>query len=186
MNHARGGLKSSLHRGLWTAVGHLFGSGKYHCTCGQWAKSAGLYFDALVKVQVYPLETVFPKTSMNTLLSRLGSFDLGATGACYTCNIDWKQQAKQAKTITQGYFDGLCLDCMDKSKPPRGKNSDELYWTHLSSENGKWDKNCRIPHGEPSWYMSWCGRDEHRQKLLKEHHEKKKEFYRDLDGRPFF
>jgi hypothetical protein len=73
---------------------------------------------------------------MNTLLSRLGSFALGITGACNACNIDWKQQAEQAKTITRGYFDGLCLDCMDKSKPPHGKDPDELYCTHLSSENG--------------------------------------------------
>lgn len=127
MNHARGGLKSSLH-----------------------------------------------KDSVNALLSRLGRFKVGKTGACKACDIDWTKHVIAAKNITERYFDGLCMDYMDKSRPPRGKDADELYWTHLQSTNGRWNTDCRIKHGEPSWYVSWCGRDEHRQKLLTNHREEKR------------
>jgi hypothetical protein len=66
---------------------------------------------------------------------------------------------------TKDNFDGLCLDCMESSKP----KADKEYWKACGqSPMGRWDQDCRITHGQQTWYVSWCGRDEHRRKLLDE------------------
>jgi hypothetical protein len=31
--------------------------------------------------------------------------------------LDWESTVLKAKSNTEGYFNGLCLDCMDRSKP---------------------------------------------------------------------
>lgn len=50
---------------------------------------------------------------------------------------------------------------MDASKP-KLRDADEDYWNH--AEDGvAWDEDCRISHGQPSWYFSFLGR---RQKML--------------------
>ena len=73
------------------------------------------------------------------------------------------------RQFTQGYFDGLCLDCMDRSKP-KGKDLDDEYWRINANANKRWDSRCRVHHGQPTWYVSWIGRDDVRQKLLKGAH----------------
>jgi hypothetical protein len=176
MNQARGRLKTVLHNGIWTKVGYLLK--KRDCQCGQWASTAGLYFADLVKTQAYPLEQTFPKNSLNDIMLWLGKFgmsDLSARCVGY-CKVNWGNEVREAQEKTTRYFDGLCLDCMDKSKAKR-KDTDEDYWKHLHSIDGRWDSKCRIRHGEPTWYSSWCGRDEHRQKLMKTHHEKRRSRY---------
>jgi len=52
-------------------------------------------------------------------------------------------------------FHGLCLDCMDRSKPKTG-DVDRDYWTHDFKD--EWDVNCRIQHGQSTWYFSFMGR----------------------------
>jgi len=168
MNHARGGLRTCLHRGIWEYVGQLLEDSGIKRNCGKWASTAGHYFAALVKIEAYPLEKHFPKNSVNKLLERLEMFHMGPIGTCFKCCIDWNSKVKEARKSTRRYFDGLCIDCMDRSRPKRD-NTDLDYWKQAESINGRWDHNCRILHGEPSWYVSWCGRDEHRQKLLAIH-----------------
>jgi hypothetical protein len=75
MNHARGSPKTCLHRGIWNPVGKLLEDGDSKCRCGQWAPTAGHYFAALVKTKAYPLETTFPKNSVNTILEQLEKFE---------------------------------------------------------------------------------------------------------------
>jgi hypothetical protein len=173
MNHARGSLKTRLHGGLWEKVGKLLSSG---CKCGKWAHIAGKYFAELVLVDAYPLETTFPKASINTILTRLAAFDLEGEidHTCVTCNIDWDREVEKAIERTRGNFDGLCLDCMDATRVKRG-SQDADYWQHLKSVDGRWDTRCRVRHGQQTWYVSWCGRDEHRRKLLDQHWEAKRE-----------
>jgi hypothetical protein len=176
MNHARGSLKTCLHRGIWNPIGSLLEEGDKDCSCGQWTSTAGYYFAALVKTKAYPLETTFPKNSINTILERLQKFEASSKirkigGAyCSRCSDNWDWGVKKAIEITEDYFDGLCIDCMDRSRPKRG-NTDIDYWRQAESVNGRWDHKCRVRHGEPTWYVSWCGRAEHRQKLINTHRE---------------
>jgi hypothetical protein len=74
-----------------------------------------------------------------------------------------------AASAAEKYFDGLCLDCMHRSKLQKGQDSraDTEYWEHNVSKAGRWDTSCRITHNQSTWYVSWLGRDDIRQKLLK-------------------
>ncbi|KAF3014571.1 hypothetical protein E8E15_003153 [Penicillium rubens] len=56
-----------------------------------------------------------------------------------------------ARRQVEGYFDGLCLDCM-KNHP----NENSEYWA-LGTRR-VYDSTCRISHGEPTWYFSFMGR----------------------------
>ncbi|KAF2872530.1 hypothetical protein BDV95DRAFT_628168 [Massariosphaeria phaeospora] len=145
VNHARGGLKNILHKNMWSKLGHLLRSETDACTC--WDATTGQYIKSLADVDIFPLDDFYSFTSR-----------------CR--NIDFGMYVRKGKAAAQAYFDGLCLDCMDRSKP-KGKDLDEEYWRHNSSVGNRWDTRCRIKHGQPSWYVSWLGRDDTRQKLLK-------------------
>ncbi|KAF1951587.1 hypothetical protein CC80DRAFT_204343 [Byssothecium circinans] len=173
MNHARGGLKTTLHRGLWDKVGDLLENGPDCDDCDDWDSVAGRYFAELVRIAAYPLEKVFPKNSITAILQRLDDFSLGRIGDCEHCNTDWSYFIRRAIERTEDNFDGFCMDCMDASRPQRGP-TDADYWKGLKSVGGRWDVKCRVRHGQQTWYVSWCGRDEHRQKLLKEAGAKRK------------
>ncbi|KAJ4349332.1 uncharacterized protein N0V89_007946 [Didymosphaeria variabile] len=175
MNHARGSLKTVLHRGIWDKAGEVLKKGEDKCRCGKWASVCGRYFAELVKIDAYPLEMVFPKNSINTILSRLGRFELGSIGNCSICSPDWDACIERAISSTTNSFDGLCIDCMETSRPKRDGDAD--YWKKLGSDNGRFDRQCRVRHGQKTWYISWCGRDEHRRKLMDEHFEKRSGFY---------
>lgn len=166
MNHARGSLKTCLHRGLWKRVGKLLQEGQNGEVCSHWAAQAGYYFAALVETGAYPLELTFARHSIVELLSQLARFDeISNSGGCKNCHIDWEDEVSKAAKWTKAKFDGLCLDCMNKSKFRKGSIDDD-YWRGLGAVNGRWDARCRVEHGETSWYVSWCGRDEHRRQLL--------------------
>ncbi|KAF2683130.1 hypothetical protein K458DRAFT_432492, partial [Lentithecium fluviatile CBS 122367] len=132
----------------------------------------GRYFAALVRAEAYPLEKYFPKNSINTILSRLDSFILRRVAKCPRCNIDCEDYTVIAIKRTQKNFDGLCIDCMDRSRLKRD-STDADYWKHCKSVDGKWDHKCRVDHGQQTWYVRWCGRDEFRRKLLDEHREER-------------
>ncbi|KAL1610718.1 hypothetical protein SLS60_002388 [Paraconiothyrium brasiliense] len=175
MNPARGSLKTVLHRGIWDKAGEVLKKGDKNCHCGKWASVCGRYFAELVKIDAYPLEKVFPRNSINEILSRLGDFELGSIGNCRTCSVDWDTCIVRAIDNTTASFDGLCIDCMETSRPKRDGDVD--YWKKLGSDyDGRFDGQCRIHHGEKTWYISWCGRDEHRRKLMNDHFERRSRF----------
>lgn len=96
-------------------------------------------------------------TSISTVLLRLGSFEdyfeLPGPSSCHNCGIDWVQIVNDARVFVKRYFDGLCLDCMDHTKP-KFRDADDDYWNHLI-HGMKWDKDCRISHGQATWYYSF-------------------------------
>lgn len=105
------------------------------------------------------------RNSINDMLSKLGglrgrSTDSGSVHTCRVCDFSHMQVVRDACKETRTYFDGLCLDCMDASKPKFG-DADEDYWKH--AENRNWDNGCRIRHLQPTWYFSFMGR---RQKMI--------------------
>jgi hypothetical protein len=78
--------------------------------------------------------------------------------------MEWDSVVLKAKANTEKYFDGLCLNCMDHSKP-KGKNLDE-YWAHNANIDGRWDSR-RIMHNQSTWYVSWLGRPDVREKIMR-------------------
>lgn len=97
----------------------------------------------------------------------MDKFKLEYQPVCLRCrSIDFVYVVQMTRQVTQSYFDGLCLDCMERSKP-KGKGLDDEYWRINANVNNRWDSRCRVRHGQPTWYVSWLGHNEVRQKLLK-------------------
>lgn len=135
------------------------------CKC--WDATIGQYLAALVKIDTFPVDDVIPRASINDIVARLKQFEFDYIPACNRCrSIDWVYVVRKTVAATEAYFDGLCLDCMDRSKP-KGKDLDDEYWRHNESMGGRWDTRCRIKHNQATWYVSWLGRDDTRQKLLR-------------------
>lgn len=82
MNHARGALRTVIHRGISDSVGELLERGAYACSCGRWAETAGHYFAGLVKTNAYPLEQTFSKASVLEILNCLKNFHMQRRGSC--------------------------------------------------------------------------------------------------------
>ncbi|KAK3718302.1 hypothetical protein LTR37_005115 [Vermiconidia calcicola] len=159
INAAKGRLKSILHDGLYTPIEKLLESSR--CSCKEHTLYA--YQKSLTNTEAWPLEKKFSKNSITALHDKLEGFSHTALvpKMCYDCRIDFGHVVHEAVRNTSSYFDGLCLDCMNTSKPKFG-DADEDYWKH-SRQGVSWDFNCRIRHGQPSWYFSFMGR---KQKMM--------------------
>lgn len=59
--------------------------------------------------------------SVVMFLSLLSRFKPLRTGRCEVCRFEWKPTAAHAIEVTEGCFQGLCVDCMKRSWLPRGR-----------------------------------------------------------------
>ncbi|KAL8691726.1 MAG: hypothetical protein Q9218_003119 [Villophora microphyllina] len=162
LNAAKGRLRTVLFRGLWGPCHHLLES---KCSCKE--KTLFDYQKHLYSIDVWPLETVFLKKSINEILLNLGKFNYEAPmSACGQCRQDYKGIVERVIAMVKEYFDGLCLDCLDRSKPKTG-DVDLDYWRHDKLEEHEWVFGCRFKHKQPTWYFSFNGRKEERDRLVK-------------------
>src|ERR1700759_821811 len=106
----------------------------------------------------------------NLLFSRLEAYPLDNTRLSIRGvleeieDIDWSGQdwdpinpnfiVDQTVGLVKGIYHGLCLDCMDKHKKSTAERHSD-YWLHARTRN--WDKNCRIKHGQMTWFFSFMG-----------------------------
>ncbi|KAL9595897.1 MAG: hypothetical protein Q9219_006165 [cf. Caloplaca sp. 3 TL-2023] len=161
LNAARGRLRNILHQHLFGVTKTLL---KANCSCKE--KTLFYYLQALDDVRVWPLESEVSSNSMRVILDRLQHFDYEpAEASCLTCKQDFNGIVKHARLYTFNYFDGLCLDCMDRTKPKTG-SEDSDYWMHDMLLETEWDDGCRFSHGQPTWYFSFMGRKEARDRFL--------------------
>lgn len=123
---------------------------------------------ALVKVNAFPIEDAVGWSSISEIVDRMKGFAFRHPTICRKCyGVDCVRVVKKAIEATNdGHFDGLCLDCMDRSIP-KGNDLDDEYWRINAIINYRWDTQCRVKHNQYSWYVSWCGSDDTRQQLLK-------------------
>jgi hypothetical protein len=115
------------------------------------------------------------KHSINAILANPGVTQLKVNipeNACLACKHNMrpdtlaKVQEKWIATSTHWdrrykywQFEGLCLDCMNKSLATKSKepgSTDVDYWKHDLYES--WSSGCRFRHGQPTWYWSFMGR----------------------------
>ena len=100
------------------------------------------------------------RTSMTKILERLKNFSFKARAtACAFCGQNYKDVIDDVIARVGEYFDGLCLDCLDRSKPKTG-DSHLDYWRHLKVKENEWVYGCRFIHRQPTWYFSFNGRQE--------------------------
>lgn len=158
LNAAKGRLRTVLHRELFEPNEELL---KANCRCKE--KTLYGYEKELYRIKVWRLERVAQRNSIRAILDCLDCFSYAApAGACSTfCQNNYKAIVAIGQELTRDYFDGLCLDCMDSSKPKTG-NTDTDYWRHNSVREGEWVRGCRFDHRQPTWYFSFMGRKEER------------------------
>lgn len=153
LNSARGRLKGVMHDALWNPIENPLETAE--CDCKE--KTLFLYQKALLNIQVWPLERTFSKTSIAGLLARLKNFQYKSEHEpCYECSIPCEYVVNRTLESVTGYFDGLCLFCMEKSA--KEAPGDWYYWNHDCMKD--WDRDCRkrgVKHGEPTWYHSYMG-----------------------------
>ncbi|KAI5245535.1 hypothetical protein E4T43_03169 [Aureobasidium subglaciale] len=161
---ARGSLRTLLQKKIWKPLEAILMA---ECDCRK-----DTFYDvqlALLRTGGYP---VFLQTqkSVNNVCDRFGNFksyfNQPSTPRCSTCSRDWDAHIEIVVEEVRGNFDGLCLDCMDHTKPVF-LDEHEDYWQHLSYNRDGWDLKCRVSHGESTWYHSFMGRADARDKLLK-------------------
>ena len=110
-------------------------------------------------------------TAMQTIIDRLQQSIYNVSdNACLHCHTGkYGTKELQAGRVTQKYFDGLCLDYMNRDNP-KLRDHHEDYWNHsdFRHEDGRLD-HCRIRHKQSTWYHSFMGRDKDKLQLLRKH-----------------
>ncbi|RHZ63233.1 uncharacterized protein CDV56_107643 [Aspergillus thermomutatus] len=175
LNAAKGRLRTILHQALFNRVNQIVDV----ATCACKERTVFDYLKELQRIEVSPLDMSSTKASVADMLDRLGQYDGAKTRAhavssndtsgiqsrqspCFECRLDGKVIVQRAISRVASYFDGLCLDCMDRTKGLRVEgNKDDDYWSHNAWKDS-YDRDCRISHNEPTWYFSFMGRKEKR------------------------
>ncbi|MCJ1476578.1 hypothetical protein MMC13_005244 [Lambiella insularis] len=163
LNAAKGRLRIILHGGLFRPIDSLLDA---RCECS--AKVLKMYEGRLKSMGVWPLEKV-ARRSIQSILNILESFTwtpppIDCNGVC---KKDYTSAVQEARSGTKIYFGGLCLDCMDSSKPKTG-DAHEDYWRHGNLSESEWVRGCRMgPHPQSTWYFSFMGRRQHMEQFRK-------------------
>ncbi|PYI31593.1 hypothetical protein BP00DRAFT_446416 [Aspergillus indologenus CBS 114.80] len=167
MNAVRGRLRNIAHKGLFDRIARILQVSSAPCC----ERTVFEFFCELQRISVWPFEDCMRHCSIDDLVFRMKQFDAtkmrGYTDpetkkpvACFFCEHDWKAVVAGAAKRVEAYFDGLCLDCMDLTKNlHKGGDRDRDYWAYMLPRD-RYDENCRIKHGEPTWYFSFMGRRE--------------------------
>ncbi|KAK2741845.1 hypothetical protein FQN55_008132 [Onygenales sp. PD_40] len=179
-------LRDTLHSALLSRAGSLLKS-TTSSRCHSKEQHVAAYLSELERIGVWPLDGALESMSLNAVLDRLGAFDgenpavIGeddglAGGAsvsggdrCACSREAWRRVVAEAREEVLGYFDGLCLDCVEGSGgwekvvgesgrvggggDDGGENGgrDGAYWAHDLIRDYE---GCRVRHGEASWYFS--------------------------------
>ena len=169
---------------------------KANCTCRK--ETLYDYEKHLYNIQVWPLERVGREASISTILDRLQNFSFEPKStACSECThpcikrnvvsfsrVTYATHVVEVVKRVREYFDGLCLDCLDRTKP-KFESSEKDYWMHASLDESDYCKGCRINHKQPTWYFSFMGRQEERDRMIKkkkdERREARRHSYDDFD-----
>ena len=157
MNASRGRLHTLLRRGLFGPSEEL-----HRLTCKCRVSTAFGYEDALMKLELWPSKRLMEKGSVRDILNALLQFRYEAPStACVLCHMNFMGKIRRVHDNVEKSFDGLCLDCMDRSKS-KLRDHHEDYWHHDRMEERGYSRHCRFTHGQPTWYFSFLGRKEDR------------------------
>ncbi|KAI4201417.1 MAG: hypothetical protein LQ350_003255 [Teloschistes chrysophthalmus] len=165
LNAAKGRLRTILYGKIFEKVDKLLDS-----SCDLKEESLFGYVKALRATKVWPLDTVWGKMEVHIILNYLAQFEYTPTecldNGCDCRHHDFNWSIKKTVDKVRWYFDGLCLDCMDKSKA-KTTDHDSDYWFHNNLDKDIWDRGCRGKHREPTWYFSFMGRRDDRDNFFR-------------------
>ncbi|MCJ1351457.1 MAG: hypothetical protein MMC33_001441 [Icmadophila ericetorum] len=148
---ARGGLRTILGRSISKLLDALFEDADRSCK----EATTHNYQKALRVLRIKSFEDFATKISIAELCTKLGGSKFMRDPKAYlrSCHKSYEDLMKLTVTRTKGYFDGLCLDCINHGKPKlKGYNEEDDYrWFRDLDE--EWNEGFRIKHGEPTCYF---------------------------------
>lgn len=106
--------------------------------------------------------------------------------ACVVCSMDYGAGIEKAREHVGEYFDGLLLDCMDDKSQPKTGDGDKDYWLHNDLPEEATVHGCQFDHKQPTWYFSFMGRKDDRDRLRKGRRSSRSGGYGDLPFRQPF
>ncbi|PYH86447.1 hypothetical protein BO82DRAFT_397619 [Aspergillus uvarum CBS 121591] len=167
INAVRGRLRNIAHKGLFDRIATTLKASSAPCC----ERTVFEFFRELQRISVWSFEDCMRHCSIDDLVFRMKRFDASKMREYrdpktqkpmdgFACEHGWKAVVAGAAKRVEAYFDGLCLDCMDLTKNlHKGGDRDRDYWAYMRPRD-RYDENCRIKHGEPTWYFSFMGRRE--------------------------
>ncbi|PQE10016.1 BTB POZ fold protein [Rutstroemia sp. NJR-2017a BVV2] len=164
LNGAKGNLRCKVLKGLFAPIDQFL---RRSCTCKEATLFA--YCQGLSKTGIWPLEYHMKKPCQQ-ILDSFKHFACDVTeNTCDGCEYLLQDTSIHEihKTI-QEHFEGLCLDCMDLSK---GTSEDTKKYLRRDVFR-EYDSECRVSHGQPTWYWSYMGRKTEMQAHQREKHKK--------------
>lgn len=121
------------------------------CTCRK--RTAFDYEDALVALGCWPVMNALNMLTLAEYMDKLTQFTFTPeatrcdSGACHQ---DFRKAVDVSVDRAKYYFQGLCLDCMNRSKSSTGQSNGE-YIEKNSPYKGCWDMDCRFGHKRETW-----------------------------------
>ncbi|KAF2117789.1 hypothetical protein BDV96DRAFT_403048 [Lophiotrema nucula] len=141
----------------------------HQATCACRKETAFDYEDALAAIGCWPIASAFTRYTLSQILEKLGTFNFTPDRKdCESgyCRLDFNKSVRIAITRTKEEFDGLCLDCMKRSKAPQAGQARKEYIEKNSPFKGCWDMDCRYGHAQTTWRHSWTGSPTDRRLIL--------------------
>lgn len=97
-------------------------------------------------VQKYPIADIIDELDKFEFVSKATNCESGA------CTHDFKNSVNIAIRKAKFAFDGLCLDCMERSQIEHvDSQTRQAFLEKNSPFKGCWDIECRFGHGRASW-----------------------------------
>jgi len=128
--------------------------------CEVHEKCIAAYIEGVKRTDIWPLQHHHQKSNKDVIDSA-GFIQWRCstpTGACYSCQHKLSgAHVRKTREDSLKYWEGLCLDCMNISRPKTG-DRDTDYWQH--NRLRQWSSGCRLSHGRNTWYFSFMGRPE--------------------------
>jgi hypothetical protein len=121
-----------------------------------------------MKIGCWPIASAAKRHTISELVKKLSLFDYTSTATtCESgvCRHDFKKCVELAIARANDAFEGLCLDCMQRSTLVTGQDI-ETFTEKTTPYNFFWDADCRFGHGRASWCYSWTGPPCFRQGIL--------------------
>jgi hypothetical protein len=144
---ARAYIQSILDKELYFPLEKLH---QADCTCRK--ETAFDYQDVLMNLECWPVDKAVKKYPLADIIDYLEKFEfVPKTAACESgaCRHDFKNSVHIAIRKARFAFDGLCLDCMERSQAD--DTSRKEFLEKNAPYKGCWDMDCRFGHGRASW-----------------------------------
>lgn len=113
----------------------------------------------MLALECWPVDKAVQRYPLAEIIEELEKFEFTPkTKTCTSsaCYHDFKNSVSIAIRKSKLAFDGLCLDCMERSQPE--DQPCQEFVEQNSPYKGCWDMDCRFGHGRASWQVSFLAR----------------------------